>query len=77
MESSPLTQQTRPETFQPKIVKLYETLLFVRYFLASKMMVLSMAVLTYCSRTQTMLTQLRVFGGSFSSFSQIGRICRK
>ncbi|EFR03889.1 hypothetical protein MGYG_06887 [Nannizzia gypsea CBS 118893] len=28
MESSPLTQQTRPETFQPKIVKLYETLLF-------------------------------------------------
>lgn len=32
MESSPLTQQTRPETFQPKIVKLYETLLFVRYF---------------------------------------------
>ncbi|KAK2875093.1 hypothetical protein FQN49_001789 [Arthroderma sp. PD_2] len=28
MESSPLTQQTRPETFQPKIVKLYESLLF-------------------------------------------------
>lgn len=36
MESSPLTQQTRPETFQPKIVKLYETLLFVRYYLTSK-----------------------------------------
>ncbi|EEP80283.1 conserved hypothetical protein [Uncinocarpus reesii 1704] len=28
MESSPLTQQTRPETFQPKIVQLYEKLLF-------------------------------------------------
>ncbi|EGC43251.1 conserved hypothetical protein [Histoplasma capsulatum var. duboisii H88] len=26
MESSPLTQQSRPDTFQPKIVKLYETL---------------------------------------------------
>ncbi|KAJ6113944.1 hypothetical protein N7523_007261 [Penicillium sp. IBT 18751x] len=26
MEASPLTQQTRPETFQPKIVQLYETL---------------------------------------------------
>ncbi|EER23601.1 hypothetical protein D8B26_001729 [Coccidioides posadasii str. Silveira] len=28
MESSPLTQQTRPEAFQPKIVQLYENLLF-------------------------------------------------
>jgi hypothetical protein len=26
MEASPLTQQSRPETFQPKIVQLYETL---------------------------------------------------
>lgn len=26
MEASPLTQQTRPETFQPKIVQLYESL---------------------------------------------------
>lgn len=26
MEASPLTQQNRPETFQPKIVQLYETL---------------------------------------------------
>ncbi|EEQ84943.2 uncharacterized protein BDCG_08212 [Blastomyces dermatitidis ER-3] len=26
MEASPLTQQSRPDTFQPKIVKLYETL---------------------------------------------------
>ncbi|KAI1944916.1 hypothetical protein LOZ53_002670 [Ophidiomyces ophidiicola] len=28
MESSPLTQQTRPEAFQPKIVQLYNNLLF-------------------------------------------------
>lgn len=27
MEASPLTQQARPETFQPKIVHLYEELL--------------------------------------------------
>lgn len=26
MEVSPLTQQVRPETFQPKIVQLYEAL---------------------------------------------------
>jgi hypothetical protein len=26
MEASPLTQQSRPETFKPKIVQLYETL---------------------------------------------------
>lgn len=26
MEASPLTQQSRPETFTPKIVQLYETL---------------------------------------------------
>lgn len=26
MEPSPLTQQSRPESFQPKIVRLYETL---------------------------------------------------
>jgi hypothetical protein len=26
MEASPLTQQSRPEVFQPKIVKLYEAL---------------------------------------------------
>lgn len=26
MEASPLTQQTRPETFKPKIVQLYEDL---------------------------------------------------
>ena len=30
MEASPLTQQTRPETFQPKIVQLYQTLFLVR-----------------------------------------------
>lgn len=29
MESSPLTQQTRPEAFKPKIVQLYENLFFV------------------------------------------------
>lgn len=27
MEASPLTQQTRPEIFQPKVVRLYEQLL--------------------------------------------------
>lgn len=30
MEASPLTQQARPETFQPKIVQLYEALFKVR-----------------------------------------------
>lgn len=32
MEASPLTQQSRPETFQPKIVQLYETLFRVGIF---------------------------------------------
>lgn len=31
MEASPLTQQTRPETFKPKIVQLYETLFQVGF----------------------------------------------
>jgi len=30
MEPSPLTQDTRPEIFQPKIISLYETLFKVR-----------------------------------------------
>lgn len=32
MEASPLTQQSRPEVFQPKIVKLYEALFQVSAF---------------------------------------------
>jgi hypothetical protein len=32
MEASPLTQQSRPEVFQPKIVKLYEALFQVSSF---------------------------------------------
>lgn len=32
MEASPLTQQSRPETFKPKIVQLYEDLFKVRDF---------------------------------------------
>jgi hypothetical protein len=30
MEASPLTQQSRPETFQPKVVHLYEELFKAR-----------------------------------------------
>lgn len=30
MEPSPLTQDSRPQTFQPKIIHLYETLFKVR-----------------------------------------------
>lgn len=30
MEPSPLTQDSRPEIFQPKIIRLYETLFRVR-----------------------------------------------
>jgi hypothetical protein len=30
MEPSPLTQDSRPEIFQPKIIRLYETLFKVR-----------------------------------------------
>jgi hypothetical protein len=30
MEPSPLTQDVRPDSFQPKIVRLYETLFKVR-----------------------------------------------
>lgn len=30
MEASPLTQQSRPDTFKPKIVQLYEDLFQVR-----------------------------------------------
>ena len=32
MEASPLTQQARPDVFQPKIVQLYEALFKVRKF---------------------------------------------
>ena len=31
MEQSPLTRQTPPETFQPKIIQLYESLFKVRF----------------------------------------------
>ena len=31
MEASPLTQQSRPDTFKPKIVQLYEDLFQVRH----------------------------------------------
>ena len=47
MEASPLTQQSRPDTFKPKIVQLYEDLFQVRYRFNSNQALKSIALIIH------------------------------
>jgi len=75
MEPSPLTQQARPEVFQPKIVELYEVLFKVGSGNREQALI---AVLRYMDgrRKPTMIMRrLRGSGGSSSSFGQRKQAC--
>lgn len=70
MEASPLTQQSRPETFQPKIVQLYETL-----FKVCPSPIYAEPYTDYGFRQLMMLSLPRAFGGNSSSCGLIAPSC--
>jgi hypothetical protein len=71
MEPSPLTQQSRPEVFQQKIVELYDALFKVTTFRAGLRTVdANDCMLTLHRRMKKAATNLRDFGRSSSSSNQ-------
>ena len=75
MEASPLTQQSRPETFKPKIVQLYETLFKVCP--STCILSASQPILILGSRSpkKMMWSPQKASGGSSFFCPQIGPGC--
>lgn len=67
MEPSPLTQQSRPEVFQQKIVELYDGLFKVTFRAGLRTADANVIILTLHDRMRKAATNLRDFGLSSSS----------
>jgi hypothetical protein len=67
MEPSPLTQQSRPEVFQQKIVELYDGLFKVTFQAGLRTVDANDNMLTLSHRMRKAATNLRGFGRSSSS----------
>lgn len=75
MEPSPLTQQSRPEVFQQKIVELYDALFKVIFHAGLRTTDANNGILTLNRRMTKPATNLRDFGRSSSSSNRTLRRC--
>jgi hypothetical protein len=75
MEPSPLTQQARPEVFQPKIVELYDVLFKVGSETQEQVLIGVLRYLDGHRKPTTIMRRLRASGGSSSSFGRKKRSC--
>jgi hypothetical protein len=75
MEPSPLTQQARPEVFQPKIVELYEVLFKVGSGALEQPPIAMLSCFDNHRKTTMIMRRPRASGESSSSFGQRRQAC--